>query len=246
MTATARIRRVAPRSETLVWGALVLTTEFLLVAGYLVGFDVTVRDWSLFVVPFVWINVGLWAVVRTDPASATTRKRAIAGLLAAGYFLLLAYFGGLLGPNGTPVRGVRLAVSTLPPGWSPAVLYNGAAVSLVLLPYRVIGYLALAYLVYATALDASNALLGGIVGLFSCVSCSFPLVASLLTGIAGSGAGIMAATSGSSVALNLGVGVVTVGPFVLSTVVFVVTVALLYWRPTIGSRWLRPLVSRGE
>jgi hypothetical protein len=246
MTVTAGLARYVPDAETVAWSGLVLTTEFLLVAAYVIGLDVSVRDWALYVVPFVWINVAAWAVLRVRPAPATAKKRAIAGLIAGGYFLILAYFGGLVGPNATPVRSFEVALTTLPPGWSPAVLYNGGAVSLALLPYKAIGYGALAYLVYATALDASNALLGGVLGLFSCVSCSFPLVASLVAGLAGSGTGIVAAASGSSVQFSIGIGTVSIGPFVLSTIVYVVTVGLLYWRPVIGGRWVRRLTPGRE
>jgi hypothetical protein len=214
--------RVRPSGETLAWVALVLTTEFLLVAGYLVGLNVQVRDWTLFVVPFVWINVGAWAIVRTTPAPSTTRNRRIAAVLAGGYFLLLAYFGGLVGPGtGGTVTSLGVELWDLPPGWSPAILYNGSVLTLALLPYKIVGYLALAYLVYATALDASNALVGGVLGLFSCVSCSFPIIAGVVTGIVGSGGALATLATGSS--------------YVLSTGVFVLTVGLLYWRPTIGS-----------
>lgn len=214
--------RVRPGGETLAWIALVLTTEVLLLVGYIVGLNIQVRDWTLFVVPFVWINVGLWAVVRTTPAAASARKRWLAALVAGGYFLLLAYFGGLVGAGtGGPVTSLSVELWDIPPGWSPAVLYNGSAVTLALLPYKVVGYLALSYLVYATALDASNALVGGVVGLFSCVSCSFPIIAGVVTGIVGSGGALAALATESG--------------YLLSTGVFVVTVALLYWRPSLDN-----------
>jgi len=211
--------------EALAWLGLVLTTEFLLVVGYVFLFSVTVRDWTLFVVPFVWLNVGGWAVLKTVPTPSSTRDRYVAIALAAGYFLLLAYFGGLIAVESSPITGVTLNLFGIPPGWGPALLYNGSLVTIVLLPYKVIGYFALAYLLYATALDASSALAGGVVGVFSCVSCSFPIVAGVVTGVAGSG-GALAAAAGE-------------WGYVLSTAVFVVTVGLLYWRPSLGTvrRW---------
>jgi hypothetical protein len=219
--------RLRPSGETLAWAALVVTTEFLLVAAYVVGLDIQVRDWTLFVVPFVWINVGLWAIVRTTPAAASARKRRVALLVAGGYFILLAYFGGLFAPAHGHASSFSIELWGIPPGWSPALLYSGSVVTLALLPYKVVGYVALAYLVYATALDASNALVGGVVGLFSCVSCSFPIIAGIVTGIVGSGGALAALATESS--------------YLLSTGVFVVTVGLLYWRPTLDSvvgRWV--------
>jgi len=53
-------------------------------------------------------------------------------------------------------------------------------------------------------------------GLLSCVSCTWPVLASLVGGVAG-GTGLAAA--------------VTTQSYGLSTVVFCVTVGLLYWRP---------------
>ena len=212
--------RVRPDGETLAWLALVLTTEFLLVVGYVFVFDVIVRDWTLFVVPFVWLNVAGWAVYHTRPAPASAGKRRVAAAVAGGYFLLLAYFGGVIAFGGHDHAGaLTVGLFNLPPGWSPSVIYTGQLVHLVVLPYKVLGYVALAYLVYATALDAAGALVGGLVGIFSCVSCSFPLIAGILTGVVGGGSALAAATAQSS--------------YLISTVVFVVTVGLLYWQPSI-------------
>ncbi|MFT4923746.1 MAG: hypothetical protein ACI8XM_002977 [Haloarculaceae archaeon] len=225
MTTRTVTARWLPDGETLAWSGLLVTTEFLLVIGYVLLLDVTVTNWRLYVVPFVWINVGLWALVRTRLPAASTRNRRIAGAIAVGYFLLLAYFGGLLGPSSASAGGLSLSLTSLPPGWSPALLYNGGLVSVVLLPYKVLGYAVLAYLVYATALDAASALVGGLLGLFSCVSCTFPLIAGVVTGLAGSSSALASASTRYG--------------YLLSTVVFVVTVALLVWRPSLDSvrRW---------
>jgi len=210
--------RLRPRRGTLLWGALILNTEVVLLLAYAaLGSQqlLTGRGLRLWIYPFVWINVSLYALVRTDPASASTRNRRIAAALAVGYFGVLAYTGGLVGHSHGPSTA-RIAWA-LPPGWSPAFVFNGAGIGLNLIPYKVIGYATLAYLVYATVLDAARSAVSGVLGLLSCVSCSWPVIAAVATGIAGSSSGIAAA--------------VTDGSYGISTVVFVVTVALLYWRP---------------
>jgi hypothetical protein len=212
--------RVRPRRETLLYGALLVNTELLLLALYALVGDSTVLSLAglrLWIYPFVWINVGLWAVVRTTPAAASTRHRRLAAVLAVVYFGVLAYAGGLVGHSHGDLEVFRVVWTTVPPGWSPAVTYVGNGLSLTLIPYRVVGYAALAYLVYATVIDATGAAVTGLLGVLSCVSCSWPVLASLATGLAGGGSGVAAA--------------VYEGSYGLSTLVFVVTVALLYYRP---------------
>ncbi|MFB6087707.1 MAG: hypothetical protein ABEJ85_04230 [Haloarculaceae archaeon] len=213
------LARFRPRKETLVWGALLVNTELVLLLAYtMLGNSrlLGLRGVIMWLFPFVWINVGIWAVVRTDPAPASARQRRLAALLAAGYFVVLAYTGGMIGPTHRTLAP-RVVWTTIPPGWAPTVTYSGVGLSLTLIPYKVVGYAALAYLVYATILDAAGAAVSGVLGLVSCVSCSWPVLASILTGALGSGSALAAAVYDWS--------------YLVSTAVFVVTVALLYWRP---------------
>lgn len=213
--------RLAPERETVQWAAIVVNLELALLWLWLLldqpqfGSLLSAR-YVLY--PLIWIDVGLWAVWRTTPAPTTTRRRYLAGVLAAGYFLLLAYFGGLVGPPTGHAVGPSLRLST-PPGFSPALLYDGALLKLTVLPYKLIGYLALTYLVYATIIDAAGSAISGVLGLVSCVSCTWPIAATLLSGVLGGGSAIASAAFGYS--------------YDLSVVVFVLTVALLYWRPTV-------------
>ncbi|HET7324874.1 MAG TPA: hypothetical protein VFJ06_11120 [Halococcus sp.] len=212
----SRLARFRPERETLLWGALLINAELLAVLLYLVQPGIRASAIRYYIYPFVWINVGLWALVRVDPPSVSRRRRYVAGIIAIGYFLVLAYAGGLIGPGlGALATGLRIA--PLPPGSGPALLYSGAAIQLVLLPYKLVGYAALAYLVYATVLDVARSALSGVLGLFSCVSCTWPVIASVVAGVAGSSSAVASATLSSS--------------YGLSTVVFVLTIGLLYWRP---------------
>lgn len=219
-TVQSRLARVRPERETLVYGALVVNTELLVVAAYaLLGNSepLSLAGLRLWVYPWVWINVGVWAVLRTDPGPTPARTRRLAAALAVAYFGVLAYLGGLVGHSHGDLTVFRVVWTTVPPGWSPAVTYVGSGVSLTLIPYKLVGYASLAYLVYATVLDAAGSAVTGALGVLSCVSCSWPVLASLFAGVAGTGSGIAAAVSA--------------GSYGLSTLVFVVTVGLLYWRP---------------
>ncbi|MES3161173.1 MAG: hypothetical protein PPP55_06335 [Halorubrum sp.] len=165
----------------------------------------------------VWVNVGgyvLYAAPIPDGYDFSTRRRALA--IATAYFGVLAFFAGLVA-TGVPERAVDTRIAWLPLGWGPAVVYASEYLTLVLVPAYLIGYAALAKLVYITVLDASGSVVAGVVGLFSCVSCTFPIIAMVGSAVFG-GTGLLAAT-----ALDVSYG--------LSTVVFLITVALLYWRP---------------
>jgi len=212
--------RLRPAPATARWALLVVNAELLVLwLWYLTAqpqFD-SVLGARYVLYPFVWINVGLWALVRTTPTPAPSRRRAIAGVLATGYFLLLAYVGGLVGAGTHHTVAPSVALGT-PPGFSPAVLYDGALLKLTLIPYKLIGYLALAYLVYVTVIDAAGSAITGVLGLFSCISCTWPIIAAAVTGTIGGGAAIA--------------GAVYAGGYDLSVAIFVLTVGLLYWRPT--------------
>jgi hypothetical protein len=221
-TASHSLReRVRPEPRTLLVGILLVHLEVGLLLGYaLISGDrfVTLLDWRRAIYPFVWINVGLWALWRTSPAETTPRRKAVAGAIAVGYLVVLSYAGGLFDFGAMRALGPSLSVS-LPPGFSPTLTYSAPPLRVSLFPYRVVGYLALAYLVYATVIDAASSAIGGVLGLLSCVSCSWPILATVATGVFGSTSAVAVAATGYS--------------YGISTVVFVATVALLAWRPTV-------------
>lgn len=222
MSLQTRFRTEFSDRRSLLYTAVVANTLLLLalVYGVLNGRPPTVY----WVFPIVWITIGTWAVFHTSSVSADTRTRATAGAIAFAYFLLLAFVGGLFGPASGPETGLTVQVTALPPGWNPAILYGGAFVQFAIVPFSAFGYAVLAYLVYITALEAEGAAAGGLLGLFSCVSCTLPVIASLLGGFAG-GVAMTAARTQS---------------YAIGTAVFVVTVVLLLYRPGFGriQRWL--------
>ncbi|MFC7140251.1 hypothetical protein ACFQMA_10465 [Halosimplex aquaticum] len=201
--------------------AAAVALEGVLVVGYFLATpgEVTVPRYVLY--PFVWINAVLVAAYRTPISQAPRRRHLLAGALAAVYFLLLANWAGLVGltvggHHPIPESVLGLSVGSGSPGWGRVRLITRVFyVSFV--PYRVIGYLGLTYLVYAAILDASGAVASGALGLVSCLSCSFPVLASFATGFLGGWVTLMS----TAVAYSVDV----------STAAFLASVALLYWRP---------------
>lgn len=86
--------RTLGRNAVMGW-ATVVNAEFLLVASYLLLAPVTPTDVWIYVYPFVWINVAIWATRRVDVPAASRRRRYVGGMVALGYLFVLGYLGGL-------------------------------------------------------------------------------------------------------------------------------------------------------
>jgi len=195
--------------------------EILLLLGYLGTPYGSLLQPRYAIYPFVWINVVLWVAMRTQPTPAPRRQRAIAAVLAGAYFLLLANWGGLFelaagGHHGLLEERLGFQISNGSPGVAGFSIVTRAVV-IEFIPYRVIGYFGLAYLVYDALVDVTGAVASGAIGLFSCLSCSFPIVASMVTSVWGGSVSLMST--------------VYVYSMDLSTLAFLVSVALLYYRP---------------
>ncbi|GGN86871.1 MULTISPECIES: DUF7546 family protein [Haloarcula] len=211
-TTTATLADGLPDQETLVrWGA-VLNTEVLLVLAYVSLADAPTTDPVTLAFPFVWLNAAALVFATVRPPTASARRKGAAFAVAVGYWLVLAYVGGVFGTGGQGT-GLRWILAA-PPGFSPGLVYSGTTLAAVVLPWKVAGYLSLAYLLYVTVLDASGGLAGGILGLFSCVSCVLPIVASVVGGALGVGGALYQAAMAQS--------------YGTSTLVYLVSVGLLY------------------
>lgn len=214
---TSTVRRLfggTTRQSLTVWAAIANAEVILLVWYYTISADTPTNLLQL-AYPWLWINASIWAVTRISLTPTSNRKRWLALAIGAGYFLVLGYFGGLYQFAG---QGLGFRIAWLPPGWGPTPIYSGSAFTVVLLPFKLIGFLTLSYLVAATVVDATRSGLAGFVGLFSCVSCTWPLLATVFTSIFGT----------ASAAASLATG----QPYGVSTVVFLASVAMLVWRPT--------------
>ena len=222
MSNTSALSIPLPTGQRLYW-ALFLNTQLLAIGLYALVTPADLAITRLVGYALIWLNVSVWVVTNSHPRAASDALRRRALLLAGGYLALLLFAGGVVGVGiGEAATGIRVA--WLPFGFGPAVLYSGAAVTINLLPIYLIGYTALAYLVYVTVIDTAGSAAAGIIGLFSCVSCSWPIIFSVVSAVTGAGS-VLAAS-----ALQISYG--------LSTAVFVVTAALLYWRPAVGA-WLQ-------
>jgi len=217
-TTTYQFDRFEIRKDTLLWGVLLLNTELLLLLGYQLLSNNVVSEIASAIIPFVWINLALWVVARTDLPSVPYRTRVIGIAIATLYFGLLSYFGGLwaIGPS---EFGWRFAVdlATPSPGWTPIVHLDTALFQIDIIFYQFVGYLALGYLIYASILDTAGSAVAGVLGLLSCVSCNAALFATIITSVFGGSAALVDAVLTNS--------------YTVSTVVFVLTLALLYYRP---------------
>lgn len=195
----------------------VLAVELLVLALFVQRSGLEVLEPRYLLYPLVWVNAAAVAVALTRPPTRSRGVRAIAGAVAA------LYFGGLLVLDGSIALAAGdaagIAVVALPPGWGPALVGSVAGLGVSLIPFKVVGYAALAYLLYVVLLDAVRSALGGVVGLFACVGCAAP-------GLAGVAAAVLGGTAGAGVAR-----VATTFAYDLSTVVFLLALGVLYLRP---------------
>lgn len=196
-------------------GAAILNVEVILLVWYYALMPAVPTDLLILAYPFIWINASIWAISRVRFSPTSTRIRYLALGIGVGYFLVLGNFGGLYNFTGS---GLGFRIAMLPPGWGPVPIYSASTFTIALLPFKLIGFLTLAYLVAVTVVDATASGLAGFVGLFSCVSCTWPLLATVLTGIFGTASAAASIVSGQ--------------PYGASTVVFLASVGMLVWRPT--------------
>jgi len=219
----ARLEGAEISRTALLWAMLVLYVEVALVVLYVLTAPAIITNPLILVYPFVWINLSILAVVYVDRPSATRRRLLVTGVLAAVYFGVLTVVGGLVGlghafhGHSHGAGAIRIAVASIPPGWSPALLYGGDLLRVSVFPYKLVGYAALSYLVFVTLLDVDASILSGALGFVSCVSCTWPILGTVLTALFGGGSVV------TSVATNQ--------PYGLSTLVFTTAVGLLVWRP---------------
>lgn len=205
------------------WLASLLAAEFLALLAYFGLTSATMTEPRYMLYPLLWIAVGVWAVLRVDPPAASERARWAAGGLAAVYTLALAGLTGLVAVYLTIGEGAPhahahvhgLSITMAPPGWGPRVAFATDLFHVYVVPFRVVGYLALGYLLYVNALDAVTATVPGVLGVATCLSCALPLASSVAGAVGG------AALAGAVATYSLDI----------STAAFLLAAGLLAWRP---------------
>lgn len=223
---TARVEQALSRSDvrrdvSVLAGLLGL--QLLLVATYFLLTDAEATQPRYLLYPLAWIAVGLWVPLKTGPRTGRRRARIVGAVVAVGYFLGVTWIAGLIGLHGEHAHHVQTGfdVALASPGWGPRVSYVTTIGHVTVIPYLVVGYAALSYLVYAAIADTTSAAASGVLGLFACVGCSFSLLASVVAGTAGGSSGLATAVYALSIDL--------------STLVFLLAVGLLLWRPGLRS-----------
>lgn len=199
------------------WASL-LIVEGLLLALYFVVEPAEIREPRYLVYPFVWINAGLWAVIRTSTRPASPRHRLLGVAAGVGYFLSVMAVPGNVG-LGTLGTGFGIRVGWHAPGWGPLLAVSGP-VRLYLVPFEAAGYAALAYLVYAAILDLGRTALPGALGLVTCVGCTVPVIAPVIGLLGGPASGLF--TTAYAYSYDIG------------TAVFLLTVVLM----TLSREWV--------
>lgn len=187
-------------------GAVVVATviQVIAVVVYASVADATITSATNVAVPFIWVNLGLWGVLRIGWPKHGRRR--LAAAVAAGYVAILFVAAGIVQFGATTTAA---NVYWLVPGWGPLVTIQAEFVTLALVPYRVIGYLALGVLVFSVVARTAAGALTGLLGVFSCVGCTFPLLVTVF-GSVGGVVSSSAVAGGSVSALGTAVYAVTV------------------------------------
>ena len=196
--------------------------EFSLTLVYLLYSGVILTDPLILLYPFLWINSSIFVLLLILPTNVPIPRRLPALFLGFLYFVVLAYLSSILDPghifhNHTSFDhdfGLRVAFASMPPGWAPSIFYRGNLISIYALFFELIGYISLSYLFYRSVLSFDRFAFSGAIGVFSCVSCTWPLIGTYLASISGSSLPLFLSTHQS---------------YGFSTLIFITALSLLFW-----------------
>lgn len=199
--------RLSPLELAAGSGLLVVSVLAASTASYLSVQQPVITDSRVVLYPIIWTTASVAAAVWV---SRTVRRRPrwrIGALVGIGYTVALLWLSGTIGATtGTPTS--QLVVSL--PGWGPLLLYDNGIVSLSVVPFKLVAYLSLGYIVAVLVAAAGSARTAAL-GIASCVSCAAPLLLAV--------AGVFGGTQATAMVASAG--------YDLATVVLVATFALL-------------------
>jgi hypothetical protein len=180
--------------STAIVATVVLVTA---IATYLRLTDAVITAGRSLIYPVIWIVTSLTAAVWIG-LTVRGRPRRWRGIaLGGGYTLMIAWLTGLLGAT---TGGFPLRVHAAPPGWGPIILYDSGLLRLSIVPFKLIAYLALGYVIYALVAAHRGSIRAAALGIVSCVSCTGPLLVAVVGAIGGAQATTAVATAGYDLA----------------------------------------------
>ena len=190
----------------LLGGLLAALAYVAVLMTYVVTTSTEVIDPTLAAYPLIWFTVAgaclvaAFGIPISDHRVRSVDLRArIPLIVGVGYVGLLASISGTLVVGSTELG---LDVASGLPGWGPIVFVDLLAISLVIVPFQVLGYVALGALLARALAVSTGSVLAGPVGLFSCAGCMLPVVATLASAIGvplfAEGVSMAASTAGFS------------------------------------------------
>lgn len=144
-------------------------------------------------IPFLWINLGVWGALRVGwPRRG---RRTAAAFVSIGYVAVLFVAAGVVSGGG---HHGGVSVYWLLPGWGPIVALQSEPLAVWIVPYQVVGYLSLGYIVFVTVARTASGALAGVLGVFSCIGCTLPVLTTIFGGVGGTAAATIAGTGTAS------------------------------------------------
>ncbi len=189
-------RRLSPLEYAVGSGVIVVAVFAAATASYLSVQQPILTDSRVLVYPIVWSTAGVVAAVWVGRTVRVRPRPWLGVAVGVGYTLALCWLSGIVGAT-TGTQTSQLVLSL--PGWGPIFLYDNGLVSLSIVPFKLVAYLSLGYIV-AILVSAAGSARTAVLGLASCVSCAAPLLLAVAGLFGGTQATAMVASTGYDLA----------------------------------------------
>jgi len=192
----ASYNRLSPLEFAVGSGLLVVAVFVAATASYLSVQEPVLTDSRVLVYPIVWATASVVSAVWVGRTLQRRPRRWLGVAVSIGYTLALLWLSGTVEASmGTPTSQLVVAV----PGWGPLILYDNGLVSLTVVPFQLVAYLSLGYIVAVLVAAAGSARTAAL-GMASCVSCAAPLLLAVAGLFGGTQASTMVASAGYDLA----------------------------------------------